>query len=247
MKKITFLVLLIIFICVGSFFCLHFGGDKNYLVHLTEPIQIQKSSDVYHIFFHSLILYPDLAFSKNDGSTKIFKEYMITKTEFEKILQQLYDNNFVLISADSIYGVDENGKVFKKIPDVPAGKKPLIISLDDLNYYDSMKGRGFADKLVFDADGNVVTQVITPDGATTITRDGDVVPILDDFVKSHPDFSVNGARGIIAVTGYEGILGYRTSDLLQADEAKKIVSTFLETNFEGGRHQTRINKIAQTI
>ena len=30
-------------------------------------------------------------------------------------------------------------------------------------------------------------------------------------------------------------------------KAKKIVSTFLETNFEGGRHQTRINKIAQTI
>lgn len=27
----------------------------------------------------------------------------------------------------------------------------------------------------------------------------------------HPDFSINGAKGVIAVTGYEGILGYRTN------------------------------------
>ena len=30
------------------------------------------------------------------------------------------------------------------------------------------------------------------------------------MIKSHPDFSWQGMKGIIAVTGYEGVLGYRT-------------------------------------
>jgi hypothetical protein len=33
---------------------------------------------------------------------------------------------------------------------------------------------------------------------------------LDDFVESHPDFSYRGAKAIIALTGYNGLFGYRT-------------------------------------
>ena len=40
--------------------------------------------------------------------------------------------------------------------------------------------------------------------------DYDVAPILDSFVKEHPDFSLRGAKGILALTGYEGALGYDT-------------------------------------
>ena len=39
----------------------------------------------------------------------------------------------------------------------------------------------------------------------------DVVPRLDDFLAEHPDFSLNGARGVLAMTGYDGVFGYRTS------------------------------------
>jgi hypothetical protein len=60
-------------------------------------------------------------------------------------------------------------------------------------------------------DDAVKTEVITPDGETVVTDDGDVMPIVDSFVKDHPDFSFNGAKGIIALTGFEGILGYRTN------------------------------------
>ena len=35
---------------------------------------------------------------------------------------------------------------------------------------------------------------------------------MEDFIKQHPDFSVRGAKGIIALTGYEGVLGYRTQE-----------------------------------
>lgn len=37
-----------------------------------------------------------------------------------------------------------------------------------------------------------------------------MVPLIDRFVEEHPDFSYRGAKGIVALTGYNGILGYRT-------------------------------------
>ena len=36
------------------------------------------------------------------------------------------------------------------------------------------------------------------------------MPLLDQFVEEHPDASYKGAKGIIAMTGYNGVLGYRT-------------------------------------
>jgi hypothetical protein len=141
---------------------------------------------------------------------------MITKDQFIKIINELYKNQFVLIDIHSIYHVDENGVVSKKKLFIPKNKKPLIISLDDLSYYHTMTGRGFADKLVLDENSEVATQITDPKGEKKITRDGDVVPLLDDFVSAHPDFSYLGAKGTIALTGFEGVLGYRTQSLNRA-------------------------------
>ena len=44
----------------------------------------------------------------------------------------------------------------------------------------------------------------------------DLVPLLDDFLEQHPDFSYRGARATIAVTGYQGAFGYRISSDYQA-------------------------------
>ena len=46
---------------------------------------------------------------------------------------------------------------------------------------------------------------------TVSTGSYDLVPLLNDFIEEHPDFSYRGARAILAFTGYEGILGYRTA------------------------------------
>ena len=35
---------------------------------------------------------------------------------------------------------------------------------------------------------------------------------IDRFVEENPDFSYRGAKGIVALTGYNGILGYRTDE-----------------------------------
>jgi peptidoglycan/xylan/chitin deacetylase (PgdA/CDA1 family) len=93
-----------------------------------------------------------------------------------------------------------------------------------------MKPDGFANRLVLGDDGRVWTEVITPEGKTTLTRDGDVMPILDDYVDDHPGFSWKGAKGTMALTGYQGALGYRITDgLPQEAEWKQIVMKIADT------------------
>ena len=60
----------------------------------------------------------------------------------------------------------------------------------------------------------------------------DLVPLLDDFIKEHPDFSYRGAKACIAFTGYNGILGYRTDSAYNTDEYKAEHPDF---NFEEER------------
>ena len=189
------------------------------------------NGNVDHIFFHSLIVYPELALNGNVNS-ELYKKYMITRDEFEKILIQLYQNNYVLVDITSLYKVDKDGTVIKQPLYLPAGKKPLIISLDDLSYYYSMAGHGFADKLVLDNNGNVATEIVTPQGKTEVTRDGDVVPILDNFVSAHPDFSFKGAKGLIALTGYEGVLGYHND----ATSAVAVINKLKATGWRFASH-----------
>lgn len=196
---------------------------------------------IYHIFFHSLIVYSKLAFSDPKFSAG-YRDWMITRDEFQKILPLLYNNNFILIDITSLYGVNNDGTVIKKDLYLPEGKKPLIISLDDLSYYSSLVGHGFADKLVFDKNGNVATEIIAENGKKEITRDGDSVPILDDFVSLHPDFSLNGAKGVIALTGYHGVLGYKTNNVNSLNyvndiqSAKNIISKLKETGWRFASH-----------
>ncbi len=163
---------------------------------------------VQHIFFHSLIIYPEKALADTVNASG-YKNNMLTVTEFKQIIKQLYENNFILINPNLLYSFDENGFIHQNKLYLPKGKKPLVISIDDLSYYSYMKNGGFAHKIVIEG-GIVKTEVKTPKGDTIITDDGDVIPIVDSFVKEHPDFSLDGAKGLIGATGFEGVLGYRT-------------------------------------
>ena len=84
------------------------------------------------------------------------------------------------------------------------------MSQDDVCYYPYMDGDGFASKIVIGEDGRPTCEMKLEDG-TTATGSYDLVPLLNDFIDEHPDFSYKGAKAIIALTGYEGILGYRTA------------------------------------
>jgi len=186
--------------------------DKNATTSLSNlPVEDieEYNGAVRHIFSHSLIIYPERALADTKNAEG-YKNNMLTVEQFKQVIEQLYENNFVLIDAKILYSFDENGNIYQNKLYLPKGKKPLILSIDDLSYYSYMKNGGFANKLVLESD-IVKTEVLTPEGNTIVTDDGDIIPIVYAFVKEHPDFSLNGAKGIIGVTGFEGILGYRTN------------------------------------
>lgn len=174
----------------------------------------------YHVFFHSLIIDTSLAFDDKGHPAQGYNMWMTTVSEFKKMLPLFLENGFVLYDITEMVQLDESGNAQPKPIYLPEGKKPLVISIDDVNYYDYMKPDGFADRLDVGPDGRVVTVVKNADGTETQTRDGDVMPILDDFVEAHPEFSFRGAKGIVATTGYAGAFGYRITDLELYSEAE---------------------------
>ena len=193
---------------------------------------------VRHIFFHSLIVDTSLAFD-GDYMENGYNYWMTTADEFRAILDQLYANQYILIDIHELAEeqTDEDGSITLTAaqPLVPEGKIPLVLSVDDVSYYDYMEHDGFPKKLVLDENGDVKNLYIHPDGTESI-GDYDVMPILDTFVKEHPDFSLRGAKGIIAATGYEGTLGYRINDMESPtlEEDRQMVRTIADRLKETG-------------
>ena len=183
-----------------------YEADKSTLVAV-------NMNEITHIFYHSLVVDPERAFVGNDSTAAGFKQWMTTVDEFNKITQAMYDNGYVLIDLHDMVTetVDENGTVHFTTNQImlPEGKKPFVLSLDDLSYYHSYDGRGVASKIVLDENGKPTCEYIQADG-TTVTGAYDCIPLLDQFLEEHPDGAYHGARGTIALTGYNGILGYRT-------------------------------------
>lgn len=199
---------------------------------------------VRHIFFHSLIVDTSLAFD-GDHMSNGYNYWMTTTKEFQAILEQLYANNYILINIHDLCTEQtaEDGTITLAAaqPLVPEGKIPLVLSVDDVSYYDYMKEDGFPKRLVLDENGEVKNLYIDPDGTEHI-GDYDVMPILDTFVREHPDFSFRGAKGIIAATGYEGTLGYRVNDpespTLEEDQAavRAVAARLKETGWLFASH-----------
>jgi len=175
---------------------------------------------VENLFFHPVVAYPELAFDGNPNTSGI-DAYMVTASEYEKMLQSMYDKHYILVDWNDVWSerVDANGvrRMKRNTLLLPAGKKPIIINFDDVNYYQYMLGTGFTYKLIIGPDGNIWSWGRDPKGRVVISQDLDAITILDKFVAAHPDFSMNGAKGCINLTGYEGVLGYRT----QTDDADR--------------------------
>ncbi len=215
---------------------------KNSLVEF--PI-----SDVTHIFFHTLINNCEKAF---DGDYKEgdYNQVMTTVEEFNAIMQSMYERGYVLVSLRDMAGyvTHEDGTVTWEQGRImlPEGKKAFVISQDDVSYYEYMDGDGYPSRLCIGEDGNITNEVINDDGTATYGS-FDMVPLLEDFIAAHPDFSYKGARGYLALTGYDGVLGYRTADKYkeslgeeewarQVEEAKKVVNRLLEQGWEFASH-----------
>lgn len=176
------------------------------------PVDINK---VTHIFYHTLVVDPKRCFKNQTTNPQAAgnNQWMTTVDEFNAITQEMYDRGYVLVSIHDLVEetVNKKGKTVYKPGTIllPKGKKAFVLSLDDLSYYHSYDGYGFASKLVLDKDGKVVNEYINKKGKT-LTGAYDCVPLLDQFIEEHPDASYHGAKGLVALTGYNGVLGYRT-------------------------------------
>ena len=213
------------------------GAVTRYEEEKSKAVLWADNKQVPHIFFHTLVPNTDLAFDgdyREDG----YNQVMTTIDEFDKIIEQMYERGWVLVTPYQLYQMedvtedvvvqeaytDADGnevpavtekqtvkKMVKQDIYLPEGKKPFVLSQDDVCYYEYMDGDGFASKLVIGEDGKVTNEYVNEDGTVTYGS-YDVMPRLEDFLEEHPDFAYQGARGILALTGYNGILGYRTSD-----------------------------------
>lgn len=166
-----------------------------------------------HIFFHSLIVDFDRCFDTTTHPQNLidgFNAWMITVEEFEKTIQQLYDLGYVVLNVSDMYTKDASGNYAMNTNlKLPEGKKPIVFSYDDTNYYCDYEGWGCADKLVLTDNGEIKNEYTDASGNTQ-TGNYDHISILIDFCKEHPDFAYHGHKGTMALTGYNGVFGYRT-------------------------------------
>ena len=207
---------------------------------LSQVELVRYEGMVYHIFYHFLIAFPEIAFEVPYG--RDLDRDTITPTEFWRSLEELYRNNFVLVNINSTVNICENGGVSRKpYLMLPRGTRPLVLSFDDINYYSANLGMGTVDKIVLDDTGRLATSTRMPDGSIYISRENCVIPLLEKFVEQHPAFSPFGAMGTLALTGFDGILGYRTQASSPNRESeitavKPIVEALLQNGWNFASH-----------
>ncbi len=188
-----------------------------------QMVEHREPSLIPNLSFHVLIedLPRAMADTEYGGS---YNKNFVSTGEFKAILNQLYNNGYVLVNFDSFVetATDTSGnqQYMTKAIYLPADKKPIMLTETMVNYFGYMvdpdkdgvpdaKGGGFANKLVLE-NGQIKAAYVDANGQNLV-GDYDLVPILESFIQEHPDFSYQGARATLAVTGYEGVFGYRTN------------------------------------
>lgn len=200
----------------------------NNLVIWDDPTTIPNLS------FHVLIADPTRAYA--DSLASSYKTNFVTTEQFSSILGQLYEGGYVLVNLASCLTENADGTAAVQPLYLPEGKKPIMITETLVNYFAYMvdgdkdgkadaKGAGFANQLILQ-DGKVTANYVDASG-NQVTGDYDLVPILNSFIEEHPDFSYRGAKAILAVTGEEGIFGWRN-----AAEAADVVAALRADGYQ---------------
>ena len=178
---------------------------NSYKAALNDLVVWDDLSEIPNLSFRTLMADLSKAAADPDRGSRYLKNY-ITTGEFSAILDQLYANGYVLVSlydfAVPVTNEDGSVGVNRTSIRLPEGKKPIILTQEGVNYYSHMENcGGFADSLAVNASGELTCRLGDSEGAF------DLVPVLNDFLAQHPDFSYEGARATIAVSGYEGLFG----------------------------------------
>ncbi len=198
-----------ILVIIAACFIFSFGFTGKAIADTAELDEYDGK--IEHIFTHELIFDTAKAYSPNNSVRDCFDKDHLTAKEFKALLGELYKNDYVLVSLDSAI----NGDV-----KVPRGKKPLVMSFDDMTY--DTFNRGCIDKIIL-SDGNICDY--TKNAEPQVSRERENVTILESFIEQHPDFSCDGARATLCVNGYNGILGYRCTPDCKVSEEKQAAET----------------------
>ena len=192
------------------------GLYNGYKAALNDLVVWDDLSKIPNLSFRTLMADLSKAAADPDRGSRYLKNY-ITTGEFSAILDQLYANGYVLVSlydfAVPVTNEDGSVGVNRTSIRLPEGKKPIILTQEGVNYYSHMENcGGFADSLAVNASGELTCRLGESEGAF------DLVPVLNDFLAQHPDFSYEGARATIALSGYEGLfgMGLDQSEAIQA-------------------------------
>lgn len=210
---------------------------NEYSAAFAAMVPYTAMDHVPNLSVNMLIADLDRALAYKDYGDRLNRNYL-TCDEFRNVLQALYENDYMLISIyDAVQKVtDASGNVTLQAGRIylPEGKKPIILTQTGTNYFTYLvdsdgdgladkDGAGFASRLILDANGKLTNEMVDAEG-NTVTGSFDFIPILNEFIAQHPDFSYKGARATIAVTGYDGLFGYRTDP----ETAEKISQDYYE-------------------
>ena len=158
------------------------------------------------ICVRSLIADSDVAFSGRYHSTNT--NLHLTIKEFEKILENLYERGYVLVDVEDLIDQSDPTFLLERNLKVPKGKKPLIVVIEDLQYGVADYRCGTCRRLVLNDENQVCGEYQNNAGETVVSRTAEAIGLLDVFVEKNPDFTYDGAKGIISVSGHEACFGY---------------------------------------
>lgn len=178
------------------------------------------TGEIEYIFFHPLILDSQKGFDTRKNNNRKLYNLFITTDEFKKCLEKLYENDYILVDIFDVYKeVYKEGKFKVQRQDlkIPKGKKPFILFVDDLSYNRYMLN-STSSKLVLDESDFKIKSLSIEDWKEVLSDDKEIIPILNKFIEEHEDFSLNNAKGVISLTGSEGVFGYNTGKYARRNE-----------------------------
>ena len=188
-----------------------FSGDPDKFTELAATREKYENGDSQLVVWEDVTQIPMLSFTDiidpetgfSGSKASYNRYYCVSATEFSAILEDLYENGYMLVDMDDIFSVTQGNEgqtiISKRELRLPQGRKPIILV--------HCQPEGFANQLTVDANGNF-TSVNGETGEAAY----DFVPLLEEFIDNNPGFTFRGSRAILALTGYNGVFGYELSD-----------------------------------
>ncbi len=186
-----------------------FPDDSRINADLLEATSHTTATTVYHGTVEVLSVRTLIANTSARGSDS---SLFLTTTEFRRMLEQLYLNDYVIVDAETLADLSNETFLVETNLIVPEGKKPVILVLDTFDYSAYNYPVGCCSRLVLNDRNQVCGEYLNSEGQMVISRDAEAIGILEAFIEENPDFAFDGAKGVISICGYESCFGYVISD-----------------------------------